>query len=78
MARLDRQLYAYADECPRCGTALTAGTVAGTTLSCSGCAGRYDLHLAGRSVDGGAERLRPLPLLDDVAGIRVALEPEAV
>ena len=52
-------------------------TLHGSVLTCASCEGRYDVRLAGRAVDGSGRHLDPLPLLDDVSGIRVAL-PEAV
>jgi hypothetical protein len=50
----------------------------GDVLACASCGARYDVRLAGRSADRSGRRLNPLPLLDDVSGIRVAMAPEIV
>jgi Fe-S cluster biogenesis protein NfuA/nitrite reductase/ring-hydroxylating ferredoxin subunit len=78
MARLADTYYAYADRCPSCGSSLTGSSLtgsslAGDVLTCGTCAARYDVRLAGISADGTGRRLAPLPLLDDVSGIRVAV-----
>jgi Fe-S cluster biogenesis protein NfuA/nitrite reductase/ring-hydroxylating ferredoxin subunit len=77
MCRLGETYYAYADRCPACGGSLSGGVLAGDLLACGSCGSRYDVRLAGRAVDGTGRHLEPLPLLDDVSGIRVAL-PVAV
>jgi Fe-S cluster biogenesis protein NfuA/nitrite reductase/ring-hydroxylating ferredoxin subunit len=78
MARLGDTYYAYADACAACGGSLSGATLHGDVLSCPACAARFDVRLAGMSDDGSGRRLEPLPLLDDVSGIRVALVPETV
>jgi Fe-S cluster biogenesis protein NfuA/nitrite reductase/ring-hydroxylating ferredoxin subunit len=78
ICRLGETYYAYTDSCPSCGGSLGDARLAGDVLTCAACAGRYDVRLAGRAADGSGRRLEPLPLLDDVSGIRVALLPEAV
>lgn len=75
--RLEDTYYAYVDRCPACEASLVASALTGAVLTCSGCGTRYDVRLAGRAIDGSGRHLDPLPLLDDAAGIRVAL-PEAV
>jgi Fe-S cluster biogenesis protein NfuA/nitrite reductase/ring-hydroxylating ferredoxin subunit len=75
------------------GHGLDAGVLDGDVLGCGSCGSRYDVRLAGRAVNFAAETagemagqmagelargLDPLPLLDDVSGIRVALLPETV
>ncbi|MGI8695745.1 MAG: NifU family protein [Mycobacteriales bacterium] len=83
MCRLGETYYAYADSCPSCGESLVstspdAGALDGDLLSCSSCSTRYDVRLAGRAADRAGGHLDPLPLLDDVSGIRVALLAEVV
>jgi Fe-S cluster biogenesis protein NfuA/nitrite reductase/ring-hydroxylating ferredoxin subunit len=64
--------YAYADFCPGCGASLSAaGELSGDVLSC-GCAAQYDIRLAGKAMTGYTH-LDPVPLLEDEAGLRVAL-----
>lgn len=76
-ARIENTYYAYVDRCPACEASLITAALRGSVLTCAECAGRYDVRLAGRAVDGSGRHLDPLPLLDDASGIRVAL-PEAV
>ena len=68
--------YAYRDECPGCGARLSDGTLDGDVLACAGCAGRYDVRLAGRSLQGDGRHLAPLPLLPEGTGWRVAVPQE--
>lgn len=70
-------LYAYRDVCANCGSALAAGALERELLTCPGCATRYNVRLAGKSLDDPAVHLDPLPLLADSQGVRVAL-PQAV
>jgi len=65
--------YAYRDSCAACGSSLSAGTLAGAALTCPRCGTRFDLHLAGRGLDGVPHHLEPVPLLSDSAGVRVAV-----
>jgi nitrite reductase/ring-hydroxylating ferredoxin subunit len=76
-ARIEDTYYAYVDRCPACEASLVEASLQGSVLTCAECAGRYDVRLAGRAVDGSGRHLDPLPLLDDASGIRVAM-PEAV
>lgn len=72
-------LYAYRDHCPACGGhTLGEGTQHGGLLTCPDCGQRYDVRLAGRSVDDKGLHLDPLPLLSDSHGTRVALPKAAV
>ena len=70
-------LYAYRDCCASCGSSLADGELDRELLTCPGCGSRYDVRLAGRSLDDSALHLDPLPLLADSQGVRVAV-PEAV
>jgi Fe-S cluster biogenesis protein NfuA/nitrite reductase/ring-hydroxylating ferredoxin subunit len=78
VCRLADTYYAYSDSCPTCGGTLGEALLVGETLTCISCENRYDVRLAGRALDGTGRRLEPLPLLDDVSGIRIALLPQAV
>jgi nitrite reductase/ring-hydroxylating ferredoxin subunit len=78
MCRLGDTYYAYANACPTCGGSFAGASLEGEVLGCPSCSGRYDIRLAGRAADGSGRRMEPLPLLDDVSGIRVALLPAMV
>ena len=73
MARLGATYYAYRDACASCGASLAQSALDGDVLTCATCAARFDVRLAGISADGSGRRLGPLPLLDDVSGIRIAV-----
>lgn len=75
VCRLDRTWYAYTDVCPACGVGLTGARSQLTreVLRCGSCGVGYDVRLAGKAADGSGRHLDPLPLLDDDAGVRVAL-----
>jgi Fe-S cluster biogenesis protein NfuA len=71
-------LYAYRDACAGCGSSLADGTLDREVLTCPACAARYNVRLAGKSLDDEVARhLDPLPLLADSQGVRVAL-PETI
>jgi Fe-S cluster biogenesis protein NfuA/nitrite reductase/ring-hydroxylating ferredoxin subunit len=85
-------LYAYRDACAACGSSLADGGLDREVLTCPGCGARYNVRLAGKSIDEpslaetvlaetvSAEtgaHLEPLPLLADSQGVRVAV-PEVV
>lgn len=74
-------LYAYADQCPACGSGLNGAKVEGVLLSCPGCAQRYDVVRAGRSFGGGDDasghHLDPLPLLTDNGRVQIAVPVRA-
>ncbi len=73
IARLGGTYYAYGNTCPCCGMSLAQSSLAGDVLACPSCSARFDIRLAGISADGSGRRLDPLPLLDDVSGIRIAV-----
>lgn len=77
-ANLGGTFYAYRDQCPACGADLGDAGLAGDELRCAGCAHRFDVRLAGRSLDGDAEPLAAVPLLPDGAGWRIALPKAAL
>lgn len=70
-------LYAYLDACASCGSSMADGTLNREELTCPGCGSRYNVHLAGKGLDGLAGHLDPLPLLTDSTGVRVALPETA-
>lgn len=85
LARLGESYLAYADSCPACARSLLGDSppregvaLEGEVLGCVPCGARYDVRLAGRAADRTGRRLEPLPLLDDVSGIRVAVPPGAL
>jgi Fe-S cluster biogenesis protein NfuA/nitrite reductase/ring-hydroxylating ferredoxin subunit len=66
-------LLAYANACAGCGGPLEGGRLEGGILDCPGCGLRFDLPAAGRAAGGEDLQLRPVPLLSDGAGTRVAV-----
>jgi Fe-S cluster biogenesis protein NfuA/nitrite reductase/ring-hydroxylating ferredoxin subunit len=67
-------LYAYRNTCAACGSPLDEGLLEESQLACPRCSQRYDVRLAGRSVDGDADlHLEPLPLLEQEGKLRVAI-----
>lgn len=74
-------LYAYADQCPACGSGLAGAQLEGVLLACPGCAQRYDVVRAGRGfTSGGGEaagHLDPLPLLTENGAVRIAVPVRA-
>ena len=76
--KLGEAPYAYRPRCPACGEALAGGSLAGSTLTCPGCAHGYDVRRAGRPVDGAGAPLEPVPLLTTESGlVKVALAAAA-
>jgi nitrite reductase/ring-hydroxylating ferredoxin subunit len=73
LCRVGPSLYAYRDTCPECDGAIHTGLLEQSVLSCPSCGQRYDVRLAGRSVENREVHLEPVPLLEDAAGVRVAL-----
>jgi nitrite reductase/ring-hydroxylating ferredoxin subunit len=80
-ARVGTDLYAYRDGCPRCTSSLADGVLerrlgggAGdAVLRCPGCNAHYDVRHAGAGLDGGDNRLEPLPLLIRDGVVSVAI-----
>jgi Fe-S cluster biogenesis protein NfuA/nitrite reductase/ring-hydroxylating ferredoxin subunit len=66
--RLYGRVFAYRPACPACGAALGDAELAGTELTCTGCAHRYDVRRAGRCVDDPGLHLDPVPLLPAADG----------
>lgn len=61
--KLGEDLFAYRDLCPGCGESLERGALDGAELACPGCANRYDVRRAGRSLGASGLHLEPVPLL---------------
>ncbi len=73
VCRVGTQLYAYRSSCPMCANALDTAAVDGPVLRCGVCAAAYDLPRAGRSLDGNATHLDPLPLIEEGGEVRIAV-----
>ncbi len=73
VCRVGSQLYAYRSSCPGCASALDGASVDGPVLRCAVCAAAYDLPRAGRSLDGSATHLDPLPLIEEGGEVRIAV-----
>ncbi len=73
LCRVGKSLYAYRDNCAGCAGAIHAGILHETVLTCPSCGHRYDVHRAGRSLENHEVHLDPVPLLEDGAGVRIAL-----
>ena len=72
--KLAKSLYAYRPDCPSCHESLAGVAAEEGAVACPGCGTRYDVRRAGRSLDGSALQLAPVPLLDDGNGaMKVAL-----
>jgi Fe-S cluster biogenesis protein NfuA/nitrite reductase/ring-hydroxylating ferredoxin subunit len=74
LCRVGGQLYAYRDACPACDAALGHARLTGSVLACPACGRRYDVRLAGRSLDERDVHLAPVPLLERETGVEIALE----
>jgi Fe-S cluster biogenesis protein NfuA/nitrite reductase/ring-hydroxylating ferredoxin subunit len=70
--RMEQQVYAYRDACPACGGSLAGARPRRDLLDCPGCGRTYDVRHAGRAAADGPG-LDPVPLLQDPAGVRVAV-----
>lgn len=74
IARAEGALLAYRDLCAACGSPLVEGELSEGVLACPGCARRFFLPRAGRSLDDERLQLQPIPLLEERDGrVRVAL-----
>jgi Fe-S cluster biogenesis protein NfuA/nitrite reductase/ring-hydroxylating ferredoxin subunit len=73
LCRIGHSLYAYRDSCPGCAAPIHNGTLGGSLLTCPSCAQSFDVRRAGRSAENREIHLEPVPLLEDAAGVKVAL-----
>ena len=72
VANVGGTLLAYRNACAGCGAPLHRAELDGGLLTCAGCGRRFELPLAGRAV-GEDLQLAPVPLLEDVGHVRVAV-----
>jgi Fe-S cluster biogenesis protein NfuA len=72
LANVGGTLLAYRNACAGCGAPLQRALLEGGLLTCPGCNVQYQLALAGRGV-GEDLQLRPVPLLEQDGGVRVAV-----
>jgi len=73
VCRVDGTLYAYRNACSSCGSDLAAAGLEGQLLTCPACGQRYDLRLAGRSLESRDLHLEPLPLLTNEGQVKIAV-----
>jgi Fe-S cluster biogenesis protein NfuA/nitrite reductase/ring-hydroxylating ferredoxin subunit len=73
LCRWDGRLYAYRDLCPACKSSVADGDLESFILRCPACRERYDVKSAGRSLDKRELYLKPVPLLEEHDGIKVAV-----
>jgi Fe-S cluster biogenesis protein NfuA/nitrite reductase/ring-hydroxylating ferredoxin subunit len=73
IANVDGTLLAYEDRCAGCGGPLHVGSLVAGALTCPQCENGFSLARAGRSLGDGSLQLRPVPLLRDRGGVKVAL-----
>jgi Fe-S cluster biogenesis protein NfuA/nitrite reductase/ring-hydroxylating ferredoxin subunit len=73
VANVDGTLLAYRDACAACGAPLHAGTLSAGALACPSCSRSFSLPRAGRSLDGDALQLQPVPLLRERDSVKVAM-----
>jgi Fe-S cluster biogenesis protein NfuA/nitrite reductase/ring-hydroxylating ferredoxin subunit len=81
VCRIGADLFAFRDECARCGATLAdavlerrMGAAVGTAiLRCPSCRSHYDVRQAGMATDHSGSQLAPLPLLSRQGRIEVAV-----
>ncbi len=73
LCRIGHSLYAYRDSCPGCDAPIHSGTLDASVLTCPSCGRRFDVRLAGRSPENRQLHLEPVPLLENGAGVKIAL-----
>lgn len=73
VCRVGAALFAYRNGCPACEGDLAGAGLDGPVLRCPSCGAAFDVPRAGRSLDGTAFHLDPLPLVDDGGGARIAV-----
>jgi Fe-S cluster biogenesis protein NfuA/nitrite reductase/ring-hydroxylating ferredoxin subunit len=79
--RIGAGLFAFRDECARCGQSLAGaaltrrlgGAAGDAILRCPGCRARYDVRRAGAGLDDEALHLTPLPLLAEDGSVLIAV-----
>lgn len=73
VCRVGAALFAYRSACPACDGDLAGATLDGAALRCPSCRAAFDVPRAGRSLDGTALHLDPLPLVDEGGEARLAV-----
>jgi Fe-S cluster biogenesis protein NfuA len=81
VCRVGADLFAFRDDCARCGQSLAGasltrrlgGAVGDAVLRCPECHAHYDVRRAGACLDDDTLHLAPLPLLTDGATVSVAV-----
>ena len=79
--RVGTDLFAFRDQCARCGRSMggavvarrLGGSVADAVLQCPACRAHYDVRRAGVCLDAEELHLDPLPLLADGVTVSVAV-----
>jgi Fe-S cluster biogenesis protein NfuA/nitrite reductase/ring-hydroxylating ferredoxin subunit len=75
LCRVGGDLYAYRNACSACAAPLDQAGLDDGTLVCASCRHRYDVRLAGRSLDDSGLYLHPLPLIREDGRWAVSLGP---
>jgi Fe-S cluster biogenesis protein NfuA/nitrite reductase/ring-hydroxylating ferredoxin subunit len=75
LCRVGEDLYAYRSACSACAAPLDRAGLEEGTLVCAACRHRYDVRLAGRSLDDSRLHLHPLPLIREDERWKVSLGP---
>lgn len=73
ICRANGSMYAYRNACPSCDSSWSDHGLSDTILTCPTCSERFDVHLAGRGLNGAGLHLQPLPLLVEQDVIRIAM-----
>ena len=73
IANVDGTLLAYRDVCAGCGGTIHDGELRSGTLVCRHCERSFFLPRAGRSLDQDRLQLEPIPLLQEMGRVKVAL-----
>lgn len=77
ICRANGSMYAYRNVCPSCGSSWSDHGLSDTILTCPTCNERFDVHLAGRGLNGAGLHLQPFPLLVEQDVVKIAM-PGAV
>jgi Fe-S cluster biogenesis protein NfuA/nitrite reductase/ring-hydroxylating ferredoxin subunit len=78
LCRVGKQLYAYRGKCPSCGSIIETAVLHDEVLTCASCDTSYNVHFAGRSTGGNGLHLEPIPLIENEAGVKIALPGAAL
>lgn len=75
LCNVGQDLYAYRNACSACAAPLDRAGLEAGTLVCASCGHRYDVRIAGRSLDDSGLHLHPLPLIREDGRWKVSLGP---